>query len=60
MVDFIPTQAQTKELAPPVHRAQAQDEATVAQSSSTPPMLTADGVDMMYHQLAEIHAIAAA
>jgi hypothetical protein len=59
MVDFIPTQAKAKELAPPVRRGETQAEATVAKSLSTPPPLTVDGVDMMYCQLAEIHAITA-
>jgi hypothetical protein len=32
----------------------------MAKPPSTSPPLTTDGVDKMYHQLAEIHAIAAA
>jgi hypothetical protein len=57
LVDFTPTQAQAKELAPPICRGEAQDEAAIAKSPSTPPPLPADGVDRMYHQLAEIHTI---
>jgi aminoglycoside phosphotransferase (APT) family kinase protein len=46
MMDFASTQAQAKEVAP-----------SAAKPPSTSPPLTADGVDKMYHQLAEIHAI---
>jgi hypothetical protein len=35
-------------------------ETTKAKSLGISPLLTTDGVDRMYHQLAEIHAIAAA
>jgi hypothetical protein len=59
MVDFTPTPAQAKELAPPVHRGGAQVEAAVAKSLSTPPPLTADGVVRMYYQLEKNHSIAA-
>jgi hypothetical protein len=60
MVDFTSTQAQAKEMAPPVHREEAQGGAIGAKSQSTLPPLIIDGVDMMYHQLAKIHAIAKA
>jgi hypothetical protein len=60
MVDFTSTQAQAKELAPPVRQGEAQAEATVAKSSTTSPLLTADGVDRMFRQLAKFHAITAA
>jgi hypothetical protein len=50
MVDVTSTQAQTKELAPPVHQGDA--EAAGAKSPSTLPSLTTDGVDRKYHQLA--------
>jgi hypothetical protein len=60
MVDFIPTQVQAKKLAPPVRRGEAQVEATVAKSLNTLPLLIIDGLDRMYCQLVEIHAIAAA
>jgi hypothetical protein len=49
MVDFTSTQAQAKE---------DQAKATAAKTLSTSPPLTSDGVDKMYHQLAEIHTIA--
>jgi hypothetical protein len=52
MVDFTCTQAQAE--APPSHRGEATVEAAVPKS----PLLTADGLDKMYHQLAEIHIIA--
>jgi hypothetical protein len=38
---------------------QVQAGAAGAESSSRPPPLTVNGVPMMYHQLAGIHAIAA-
>jgi hypothetical protein len=58
MVDFTSTQAQAKEVAPPTSHKGGQAEATTFKPLSTSPPLTADGVDKMYHQLAEIHAIA--
>jgi hypothetical protein len=59
MVDFASTQARAKEVGPSTSYEGGQTEATVAKTPSTSPPLTANGVDMMYHQLAEIHAIAA-
>jgi hypothetical protein len=59
MVDFS-TQAQAKELAPPASRGEAQSEVAAIKYRSASPLLTTDGVDMMYHQLAKIHTIAAA
>jgi hypothetical protein len=58
MVDFTSTQAHAKEVAPPASCKGGQDEATTKPLNASPP-LTADGVDKMYHQLAEIHAIIA-
>jgi hypothetical protein len=60
MVDFTSTQVQAKELASPVCRGEAQAEAAVAKSSSMSPLLTTDGVDRVFRQLAKIHAIATA
>jgi hypothetical protein len=60
MVDFTSTQAQAKELAPPASRGEAQPEATMTKHRSASPLLTADGVDRMYHQLSKIHTIATA
>jgi hypothetical protein len=60
MVGFTSTQARAKEAAPSARCEGGQDEdvATKPLSASTP--LTAHQVDKMYHQLAEIHAIATA
>jgi hypothetical protein len=60
MLNFTSTQALAKELSPPVRRREARVEATEGNSTSTSPPLTANGLERMYHQLAEIHAIAAA
>jgi hypothetical protein len=60
MVDFTSTQAQTEELAPLVGQGEAQVETVVAKSPGASPPLTADEVDRMYRQLAEIHAITTA
>jgi hypothetical protein len=60
MVDVTSTQAQAKELAPLVPQAEAQARAAGGKSPKTPPPLTADGLDMMYRQLVEIHAISTA
>jgi hypothetical protein len=45
MLDFTSTQALAKELAPPICRREARAEAN---SASTSPPLTADGLDRMY------------
>jgi hypothetical protein len=60
MVDFTSTQAQAKELAPSASRGEARAETAATKYQSTSPTLTIDGVDRMYHQLTEIHTIAAA
>jgi hypothetical protein len=60
MFDFTSTQAQVEEVAPPASSEGGRAEATTAKSLSASPQLTADGLDKMYRQLAEIHAIAAA
>jgi hypothetical protein len=57
MLDFTSTQPQAKEVAPPASREGGQDEATTAKPLNAPPLLTTDGVDKMYHHLAEIHTI---
>jgi hypothetical protein len=59
MVYFAFTQAQAEEVAPPTSREGGQAEATVTKPLSASPLLTAIGVNKMYHQLAEIHTIAA-
>jgi hypothetical protein len=55
MVDFTSTQTQAKDLAPLVHQGEPRTEVVTARSPSTLPPLTTDGVNRMYHQLAEIH-----
>jgi hypothetical protein len=60
MMDFASTQARAKEVAPPSRREGCQTEAAVAKPLNASPPLTADRVDKLYHQLVEIHAIAAA
>jgi hypothetical protein len=57
MLDFASTQSLAKELAPPIHRREARAEAAEANSTSTSPPLTTDGLDRMYRQLTEIHTI---
>jgi hypothetical protein len=59
MVDFASTQDQAKEVAPPASRKGEQANAAAAKPLSTSPPLTTDGMDKMYLQLVEIHAIAA-
>jgi hypothetical protein len=59
MFDFTSTQAQVEEVAPPASSEGGRAEATTAKSLSASPQLTADGLDKMYRQLAEIHAITA-
>jgi hypothetical protein len=48
MLDFASTQALAKELAPPVRRREARAEAVEANSTSTSPLLTIDGLHRMY------------
>jgi hypothetical protein len=47
VVAITSTRAQVKELAPPVHRGEAQGGVAGARSPSMPPLLTTDGVDKM-------------
>jgi hypothetical protein len=58
MVNFTSTQARAKEVAPPTSSEGGQAEAAIAKPPSALAPLPADGVDKMYRQLAEIHAIA--
>jgi hypothetical protein len=58
MVDFTSTQAWAKEVAPPASCVRGQTKAATAKLLNTSPLLTFDGVDKMYCQLAKIHAIA--
>jgi hypothetical protein len=57
MIDYAPVQARGKGEAPTASREGGQA-AAKALNTSTP--LTVDGVDTLYHQLVEIHAIVAA
>jgi hypothetical protein len=57
MVDFASTQAHTKEVTPPAIREGVKWGATTVKPLSVSPPLTTDGVDKMYYQLVEIHAI---
>jgi hypothetical protein len=59
MVDYASTQAQAKGLAPSASRVGSQVEAAVAEPLNASSPTTADRVDRLYHQLAEIHAITA-
>jgi hypothetical protein len=60
MVDIISTQTQAKDLAPLVRQGEASTKVIATQSPCASAPLTADGVNMMYHQLVEIHAITTA
>jgi hypothetical protein len=57
MVNFASTQARAKEVAPSTSHEEGETKAIAVKPLSTSPPLTADGVDKMYRQLAEIHAI---
>jgi hypothetical protein len=61
MVDLTTTQAQAKGVTPSTNRAGGgggETEAAVAKPPNALPPPTTDGVDMLYHQLVEIYAIA--
>jgi hypothetical protein len=60
MVDFVATQARAKGVAPSANLEGGQTEATAAKPLNALPPPIADGVDRLYRQLAEIHAITAA
>jgi hypothetical protein len=57
MVDFTTTQAQAEGGASSANREGSQTEATVTKNLSALPSPTTNRVDMMYHQMAEIHVI---
>jgi hypothetical protein len=59
MMDFTSTQTQAKEAAPPASREGGQDEAIAIKHLGASPPITANRVDKMYHQLAEIRTIPA-
>jgi hypothetical protein len=57
MVGFISTHALVKEVPPSAICEGGHTEAAMAKPPSTSRLLTTDGVDKMYHRLAEIRAI---
>jgi hypothetical protein len=59
MVDYASTQAPTKGVAPSASRQGSKTKAAAVEAPNTSYPPTANGVDMLYHQLAEIHAIVA-
>jgi hypothetical protein len=60
MMDFASTLALTKGVAPTASHEEGRTEAAAARPQKASPLPTAVGVDKMYCQLPEIHAITAA
>jgi hypothetical protein len=60
MMDFASAHARAKGLAPTASCEERHIEAIAARLPKASPTPTADGVDKMYHQLADIHALAIA
>jgi hypothetical protein len=58
MMDYVSTPARAKGVAPTASREEGHTKAAAARSLKASPLSTIDGVDKMYHQLTEIHAIA--
>jgi hypothetical protein len=58
IVDFASTHARAKGVASSTSHEGGQPEATAAKPLNASPPPTTDGVDKLYHQIAEIHAIA--
>jgi hypothetical protein len=58
MMDYASTQARAKGVAPTANHERSHTEAIVARSSKASPPPSADRVDKMYLQLAEINAVA--
>jgi hypothetical protein len=58
MMDFASSPARAKGAAPAASREEGRAQAVVARPPKASPPPTVDGVDKMYHQLAEIHTIA--
>jgi hypothetical protein len=56
MMDYVPSRARSKGVVSTPSHGWGQAEAAAAKALSVSPP-TIDGVDKMYHQLAEIHAI---
>jgi hypothetical protein len=59
MMDFTSTQARAKGVAPTTSCEESHTEAVAARPLKASPPPTVDGVDKMYCQLGEIHALAA-
>jgi hypothetical protein len=59
MMDFASTPTHPKGVALTASREEGHTDVIAARSPKDSPPPTADGVDMIYHQLVEIHAIAA-
>jgi hypothetical protein len=59
MIDYAPTQARSKGVISTPSCGWGQVEVVVAKAPSASPLSTADRVDKLYRQLAEIHATTA-
>jgi hypothetical protein len=59
IMDYVPIRARSKGVVSTPNHGWGQAEAAVATILSVSPPPTAGGVDKLYHQLAEIHPIAA-
>jgi hypothetical protein len=59
MMDFASTPARAKGVAPTISCEESRIESATSRPSKASPLPTTNGVDKMYHQLVEIHAIAA-
>jgi hypothetical protein len=57
MADFAAAQARAKGATPSANREEGKTGAVATKAPSTLPSLIVDGVDRMYCQLADIHAI---
>jgi hypothetical protein len=60
MMDFASSPARTKGVPPAASHEEGRGDAAVARPPKAPPLPTTDGVDKMYRQLAELHAITTA
>jgi hypothetical protein len=60
MVDLTATRARVKEAASSANRKASQTKTTAATPLNALPPPSVDGMDMLYHQLVEIHTIATA
>jgi hypothetical protein len=58
MMEYASAQAQAKGVALTLSHEEGHTEATAARPPKAPSLPTTDGVDKIYHELVEIHAIA--